>query len=58
MQEIRIPALTTLTSEDSVAVRSIVSTLLREINELRRDVDSLKKTRESVYSNRMGGGRL
>lgn len=53
MREIRVPALTTLTGEDATAVRSIVSVLLAEIQRLDRDVESLKKTRDDVYRNRM-----
>lgn len=53
MQEIRIPALTTLTTADATAVRAIVASLVMEIEKLRRDVESLKKTREDVYVNRM-----
>jgi len=53
MQEIRIPALTTLKTDDATAVRSIVTALLMEIEGLRRDVESLKKTRDDVYRARM-----
>lgn len=53
MREIRIPALTALTTADATAVRSIVSVLLEEIQRLDRDVESLKKTRDDVYRNRM-----
>jgi hypothetical protein len=53
MQEIRIPALTTLKTDDATAVRAIVFALIKEIESLRRDVESLKKTREDVYVNRM-----
>lgn len=53
MNEIRIPALTALTSGDATAIRSIVSVLLQEIEKLSRDVESLKKTRDDVYASRM-----
>jgi hypothetical protein len=53
MQEIRIPALTTLKTDDATAVRSIVAALMMEIEGLRRDVESLKKTRDDVYRARM-----
>jgi hypothetical protein len=53
MQEIRIPALTTLKTDDATAVRSIVAALMMEIEGLRRDVESLKKTRDDVYRTRM-----
>jgi len=53
MQEIRIPALTTLTTADATAVRAIVAALVVEIESLKRDVESLKRTREDVYVNRM-----
>lgn len=53
MREIRIPALTALTTADATAVRSIVSVLLDEIQRLDRDVESLKKTRDDVYRSRM-----
>ena len=53
MREIRIPALTALTTSDATAVRSIVSVLLAEIERLDRDVESLKKTRDDVYRSRM-----
>lgn len=53
MREIRIPALTALTTADATAVRSIVSVLLEEIQRLDRDVESLKKTRDDVYRSRM-----
>lgn len=53
MREIRIPALTALSTQDATAVRSIVSVLLEEIQRLDRDVESLKKTRDDVYRNRM-----
>lgn len=53
MREIRIPALTALTTADATAVRSIVSVLLEEIQRLDRDIESLKKTRDDVYRNRM-----
>jgi hypothetical protein len=53
MQEIRIPALTTLKTDDATAVRSIVAALMMEIEGLRRDIESLKKTRDDVYRTRM-----
>ena len=53
MREIRIPALTALTTADATAVRSIVSVLMEEIQRLDRDIESLKKTRDDVYRNRM-----
>jgi hypothetical protein len=57
-EELSIPAITNLRSEDATAIRAIVSALTREIYELRLEVDILKsEQQERTYRNMMSRGR-
>jgi len=42
MEPLSIPAVTTLSSSDAVAIRVIVSALIQAIDSLRKDVEQLK----------------
>lgn len=50
MREIRIPALTALTTADADAIRNIVATLVKEIESLGSEIQLLRKTQESMYA--------
>ena len=42
MEPLSIPVVTTLKSDDAVAIRQIVSSLIQAIDSLRKDVEQLK----------------
>ncbi len=53
MEPLSIPAVTTLSSSDAVAIRVIVSALIQAIDSMRKDIEELKKrpipSKESRY---------
>ncbi len=43
MEPLSIPAVTTISSSDAVAIRVIVSALIQAIDSMRKDIEELKK---------------